>query len=253
MNHLLIAWGNFFFHHRNRVFPLLMLLGVALVRPGFPAGRYDVDVALDAAGVLVCLFGQTLRVLAIGYEYIKRGGKQQQIWAGRLIQGGLFAHSRNPLYLGNILIFCGIVIIFGAPLAFLIGIPAVLFIYASIIAAEENFLRGKFGAAFDNYSARVNRLWPSWRGFSTSTQGMTFRWKRVLNKEYGTTFGWVVAAIGLRAWTLFLASRELHQTEIHLLLLLLIPVAALYAWVRRLKKSGRLSEDDLATVDVYEA
>lgn len=249
MRAFLIACGNFFFHHRNRVFPLLMAAGVLLIRPGFPRGSYALDLALDIAGVLVCLAGQALRVMAIGYDYIKRGGKKQQIWAGKLVQGGLFAHSRNPLYLGNILIFCGIVMIFSAPAAFAVGIPAVLLIYACIILAEEQFLRGKFGPAYDDYAAKVNRLWPDWTGFSNSISGMVFRWKRVLNKEYGTTFGWIVAAIGLRCWTLYARPDETHRTEIAALALLLLPVAGLYAWVRWLKKSKRLEDDDLSTVD----
>ena len=249
MKSLLIACGNFFFHHRNRVFPLLMLVGVVLVRPRFPAGSYRADLALDVLGVLVCLAGQTLRVIAIGYDYIKRGGKQKQIWAGRLVQGGLFAHSRNPLYLGNILIFCGIVLIFSAPIAYAIGIPSVLFIYACIILAEEKFLRAKFGPAYEDYATRVNRLWPNWTGFSNSINGMVFRWKRVLNKEYGTTFAWIAAALGIRAWTLHLASQKLYRTEIAGLLILFFPLATWYIWVRWLKKSGRLVDDDLTTVD----
>ena len=249
MKWFLIRCGNFFFRHRNRVFPLLMLAGVVLVRPRFPAGSYRADLALDLFGVLVCLAGQALRVLAIGYAYIKRGGKQKQIWAGRLVQGGLFAHSRNPLYLGNILIFCGMVFIFSTPVACAVGIPSVLFIYACIILAEEQFLRAKFGSSYDDYAGRVNRLWPNWRGFSNSINGMVFRWKRVLNKEYGTTFAWIAIALGIRAWTLHLASHAAHRTEIASLLLLLLPLATWYSWVRWLKKSGRLTDDDLTTVD----
>ena len=249
MNALLIRIGNFFFRHRNRVFPLLMAAGVLLLRPRFPAGSYFWNSVLDVAGLAICLAGQALRAATIGYDYIKRGGRGRQIWAGRLVQGGMFAHSRNPLYLGNILIFCGLVVVFSAPLAYAIGIPAVLFIYVCLILAEESFLRGKFGAEYDAYAARVNWLWPDLRGFSDSVKDMTFRWKRVLHKEYGTTFGWVFAAIGLRAWSLYWVQREAARAEITATLLLLIPAILAYAWIRRLKKSGRLEENDAATED----
>lgn len=250
MKSLLVRIGNFFFHHRNRVFPLLMAASVLFLRPEFPRNSYFWNNILDLVGLAICLAGQALRVVTIGYDYIKRGGKQQQIWAGRLVQGGMFAHSRNPLYLGNILIFCGLVVIFSAPLAYAIGIPAVFFIYACIILAEENFLRGKFGADYDAYAARVNRLWPNLSGFTASVKDMDFRWRRVLNKEYGTTFGWVLACIGLRAWSLHWVQGQAAHTEVVFTLLLLIPAAAAYLRIRQLKKSHRLEEDDPATADL---
>jgi protein-S-isoprenylcysteine O-methyltransferase Ste14 len=249
MTSLLVHIGNFFFRYRNRIFPVVMAAGVLLLRPRFPAGSYFWNNVLDVLGLAICVGGQALRVATIGYDYIKRGGKGWQIWAGRLVQGGMFAHSRNPLYLGNVLIFSGLVIVFGSPIACAVGIPTVFFIYICIILAEEGFLRGKFGAEYDVYAARVNRLWPDLRGFSASVKDMTFRWKRVLNKEYGTTFGWVVAAIVLRAWSLYWVQRKAARTEIMATLLLLIPAILAYAWIRRLKKSGQLDEDDFATVD----
>lgn len=249
MNKLLLRIGNFFFHYRNQVFPLLMALSVLLFRPRFPAGSYFWNNVLDCAGLVISLIGQSLRAATVGYDYIRRGGKGQQIWASRLVQGGMFAHSRNPLYLGNILIFCGLVMIFNAPFAYIIGIPAICFIYACIILAEENFLRGKFGAEYDAYEARVNRMLPDFRGFSVSVKEMNFRWKRVFNKEYGTLFGLVLAAIGLRSWSLYWVMREAARKEIIVTLLMLIPTILVYACIRVLKKTGRLDEDDYSTVD----
>lgn len=249
MNSLLVRIGNYFFRYRNRVFPVLMLAGVLLLRPVFPGGSYFWNNVLDLLGLAICLIGQSLRVATIGYDYIRRGGRQQQIWAGRLVQGGMFAHSRNPLYLGNILIFCGLVVMFGAPLACLVGIPAVVFIYVCIVLAEEEFLRAKFVAEFDAYAARVNRWWPDLRGFSASVKDMNFSWRRVLSKEYGTTFGWIYAAIGLRAWSLYWAQGQAARKEIVITLLLLVPAVLAYSCIRYLKKSKRLEEDNPATID----
>ncbi len=249
MNGVLVRIGTFLFRYRNGVFPALMAATVLCLRPRFPAGSYRADLLLDLVGLAVCLAGQSLRALAVGYVYIKRGGKQQQIWAGRLIQGGLFACSRNPLYLGNILIFSGLALIFSTPLSFAVGVPAVLFIYTCIIRAEEQYLRSKFGAEYDEYTARVNRWWPAWRGLPQSVRSMVFRWKRVLSKEYGTLFGWMVAALGLRAWTLYRASATGYRQQVVILLGLLAPLSAAYLTVRALKKAGRLPEEDPATVD----
>ncbi len=241
MKTLLVRIGNFMFHHRNRIFPLFMVVGVVLARPTFPGGSYTKDAWLDAAGLLVCMIGQALRVVTIGFEYIKRGGKNEQIWADKLVQGGMFAHSRNPLYLGNILMFFGLVMILNSPLAYAIGYPAVVFTYYCIIMAEEQFLRGKFGAAYDDYCRRVNRLWPDLRGFSNSVKDMKFNWSRVIVKEYSTTFAWMISAVLLRAWCLYyVLGRTVAWPEIYKLLLLLLPIALSYLVVRHLKTSRRL-------------
>lgn len=161
----LIPLGHFFFHYRNAVFPLLLLGAVLLAHPVHPLGNPMLDTALDLIGVLVALSGQTIRALTIGYDYIKRGGKNKQVYADRLVQGGMFALSRNPLYLGNGLILLGLALIINAPLFYVLAIPLTVLIYASIIAAEEQYLQQKFGAEFTDYCSRVNRLWPRWRDF----------------------------------------------------------------------------------------
>ena len=66
---------------------------------------------MDAIGILVSLLGQSLRVLVIGLVYITRGGQNRQVWANALVDTGMFAHSRNPLYLANLLLFLGLAIV----------------------------------------------------------------------------------------------------------------------------------------------
>src|SRR5205823_6159785 len=76
------------------------------------------DLALDSVGVAVALAGQALRAVVIGLAYIKRGGRNKEITADRLVCEGVFAHSRNPLYVGNFLIVTGLLIMWNSPLAY---------------------------------------------------------------------------------------------------------------------------------------
>jgi len=250
MTNTLVRIGNFLFHHRNRIFPVFMVGGVLTFRPSFFRDSYAADLWLDLAGLAVCMAGQALRVTTIGFDYIRRGGKNQQIWADKLVQGGMFAHSRNPLYLGNILMFVGIVMILHSPVAYLVGIPLVLFTYICIIFAEEQFLGGKFGADYVEYCGRVNRLWPDLRGFKESIKDMEFNWRRVILKEYGTTFAWIVAAIAIRAWCLHREEQAGALPEIYALLATLVPVFATYLIVRYLKISRRLQDTPREPADV---
>ncbi len=243
MKTLLIRIGNILFHHRNRVFPVFMVGGVLVFRPSFPWNSYSADLWLDIAGVVVCFVGQALRIATVGFDYIKRGGKGKRIWADRLVRGGMFAHSRNPLYLGNVLIFIGAVMILHSLWAYIIGIPAVLFVYLCVVMAEEQFLAGRFGAEYAEYSRSVNRFIPDLRGFSKSTADMDFKWIRVILKEYGTAFAWIMAAFGLRAWCLYREEGKAALREVCILAAAVVPVMVAYVTVLVLKRSRLLTLD----------
>jgi hypothetical protein len=89
---------------------------------------------------------------------------------------------------------------FNSPAAYLVAVPLLLFFYAAIVASEEAYLRGKFGAAFEEYCRRAPRWIPDFRGLGESIAGMRFNWPRLVRKEYGSAFAWIAAAILLRLW-----------------------------------------------------
>ena len=63
------------------------------------------------------------------------------------------------------------------------------------MAAEENYLRSKFGAEYEDYCRRVNRWIPDFRGFGETLASMEFNWRRVIVKEYSSVYSWIVVAI----------------------------------------------------------
>jgi len=237
----LVSFGRFLFKYRKFVFSLTAL-GVLLVStPGLAFGRESWDVALDALGIAVALAGQTLRVLVIGLAYIKRGGISGTIAADTLVVQGLFSHSRNPLYVGNMLQFLGLCLILNSPAGYLVGLPFFALAYYSIVLAEEEFLRGKFGPAYEDYSRSVNRFVPSLRGLPATLRSMEFNWRRVISKEYGTTFVWTSTLLALLAWesTVRHGWPEAWPT-VRVVLLLWGLVLLGYVTARYLKMSGRL-------------
>jgi len=143
--------GPFFYRHRTFLLPGLLLLLLVGFKPVVPHGSARLDTLLDLAGLMVALLGQGLRAAVIGYVYIRRGGKDGKAYADDLVTGGLFAHARNPLYVGNLLILFGLLIMFNSPAGYALAVPALLFFYAAIVASEEAYLRGRFGAAFEEY------------------------------------------------------------------------------------------------------
>jgi protein-S-isoprenylcysteine O-methyltransferase Ste14 len=187
---MMIKIGNFLFHYRNGLFPAVYALLLFNSKPLLE--NYWLALLL---GFLVAAAGQLLRGITVGLEYIMRGGRNRQVYAEKLIQGGVFAHCRNPLYVGNILILLGVGIASNSLLFLGIALPFFLFAYAAIIAAEENYLRTKFGQEFIDYCSRVNRLLPNFSGFRRTLSGMRYNWRRLITAEYGSAYIWVAAII----------------------------------------------------------
>jgi protein-S-isoprenylcysteine O-methyltransferase Ste14 len=107
--------------------------------------------AAVAGSLALVLPGLWLRGYAAGYVKKNR----------ELTQTGPYAHTRNPLYLGSMLMAAGFAV---ALLSWLVGVVlAVGFvvIYVPVIASEERFLRAAF-PDFEAYCRRVPRLIPSW-------------------------------------------------------------------------------------------
>src|SRR5690606_24443674 len=123
-------------------------------------------------GLVITFYGQLIRGVTIALAYIIRGGKDKKVYADKLVTEGIFRHCRNPLYVGNILMLVGVGILVNSLLFVSVFIPLFLFIYQAIVLAEENFLRGKFGAQFNTYCQRVSRWWISFKGLKETFFGM---------------------------------------------------------------------------------
>lgn len=235
---MIIKIGNFLFHYRNGLFPLVYLLIF------FKSLPLMADYRIAAVtGFVVAFAGQLLRAVTIGLEYIIRGGRKRQVYAEKLVQGGIFAHCRNPLYVGNFMIILGVAIASNSLLFLCVGIPVFAFSYWAIIAAEENYLREKFGREYDDYSARVNRLIPSFVRMRQTLTGMRFNWRRLITKEYGSTYIWMAGIILVTLKNVWLNGEYRTNALTWSLWLFFAVVTIAYGTARFLKKSGLLKAE----------
>ena len=145
------------------------------------------------------------------------------------------------MYLGNGLIAVGFILYSASPLAMLIAIPFVLFVYQSIIAAEEHYLLNKFGDEYRQYCSQVNRFVPSLKGIRQSFSGKRYDWKKVLRKEYGTLFVVATGLILIPAWRDFvLAGPAGLRRHLPAYSVALAGTLLGYVGARMLKKGGYL-------------
>jgi protein-S-isoprenylcysteine O-methyltransferase Ste14 len=236
-----IAIGNFFFRYRNALFPLIFAIGAVTLRPQIMFDSVVVDRVLVVTGIVVAVLGQALRLITIGFDYIHRGGKDGQVYAGRLVRGGVYGITRNPMYVGNALISVGMTMHFGSPLGYVIVIPLFLFVYQAIVAAEEDYLRNKFGAEYENYEKSVNRYMPALSRFGEAFAGMRFDWRKSIRKDLGTIVGLTIGLILLPVWrAYFLHGWEATHAAAIRALWLSLGIGVIYLLLLNLKKRDRL-------------
>ena len=237
LSKLHLAVGRWVFRHRNAVFPTIFVLVVLLVRPRVLFGDLALDRWLVAAGAVIALLGQAVRLLTIGFDYIERGGKDGKVWASKLVQGGIYAHTRNPMYLGNLLIATGMCVYTGAPAAYLFIIPLFAYFYNTIMIAEEAFLREKFGPEYAAYCGRVPRMLPSRRGIRQTFGNATYDWRRAIRKDLSTMTGLLLGLACLPLWRIyFLNGFHAAKAQAPVTLALAAAVLTLYVILHQLKK-----------------
>ena len=233
--------GSFFFRYRNGLFPFIFLVLALVVRPAWFLGNEKLDLFVTGIGIVLALAGGLVRMLTIGLVYIRRGGKDYKVYAKDLVTDGIYAHVRNPMYLGNLLIAAGICLMYGSPWLYAGVFPFFVLVYISIVAEEERFLAAEFGDGYVAYCQSVPRFWPNLRGVSETFGNYQFNWKRVLKKEYGTTCALLAAVYVLALWKYwFLHGASTDQVWRPVLAAPLLVVLALYLSAIFLKKTRRI-------------
>lgn len=239
----LVALGSFYFKSRDALFPAVLIGLLVLTTPAIPNGNAGLSRLLDLFGVLVAVAGQALRVAVVGYRYIVRGGKNRQVYAEGLVSTGFFSLSRNPLYVGNLLILAGLFVIWNSPIMYAIGVPFFVLGYRAIVAAEESYLAAQYGDVYAAYCRQTPRWWPRLGNMRAATTGMTFNWRRVILKEYGSAAYWMAgAAVLLLLKSRLYAAAGGGQPTAWPYWAAFGGVAILWAYARFLKKSKRLKE-----------
>ncbi len=139
-------------------------------------------------GFLFVAFGEFLRLwgVAIAGSETRTTGT---VGGTYLITKGPFAYVRNPLYLGNMLLYFGAGIMANAlfPWLPLIALIYFLFQYSLIVSLEEEYLLKTFQEEFEKYCAATARFFPNFKPFqSGSLEQPSLDWKKGLISEKRT-------------------------------------------------------------------
>ncbi len=111
---------------------------------------------LYAGSVLVILGFIILFIASISF---KRAQTNIKPWkpTTRIISSGIFAYSRNPIYLSFCVVAIGIGLMVNSLWVTLSFIPSIVIIFFSAIKKEEFYLESKFGEDYLAYKEKVRR------------------------------------------------------------------------------------------------
>ena len=116
---------------------------------------------------------------------------------------GPYSYTRNPLYLGSILIAIGFAIAAESLWIWVLLLALFVLIYVPVIRGEEAYLRSVF-PEFESYSRRVPRLLPRWSG-----ESLTASFSRELylkHREYNALIGAVLMVVAITVKMLMVGS-----------------------------------------------
>jgi len=154
------------------------------------------------AGFAVALLGEFFRFWGVAYagSETRRTG---EVGATYLVVSGAFAHLRNPLYLGNMLMYLGIGIMSYAlfPYLQIVALAFFMWQYYVIIKEEEGFLVQKYGKTYEDYRAAVPKLIPSLTAYpNTGIEQPPFNPKAGLKSEMRTlqAFAFIILIVIVR-------------------------------------------------------
>lgn len=133
----LAMWGIAqFFPQTQLTFPFQALLAVAFIVAGLAIALVSVGAFRKAKTTVTPLAPEK---------------------ASSLVVTGLYRYTRNPMYLGMLLILCGVAVWLGSLANVVVLIAFVAYITAFQIVPEEARLSQVFGTGYERYKARVRR------------------------------------------------------------------------------------------------
>jgi protein-S-isoprenylcysteine O-methyltransferase Ste14 len=167
---------------------LLYLFVAALVALARPTPAFLLG------GAIVALLGEGVRLWAAGHL-------QKSI---RLVTGGPYAHTQNPLYLGRLLIWTGLGMAARTELYLnLAAVAAGHAVFFYYYLPRKRHIEGlrlarRHGKAFEVYRHRVPVLFPSLRRYPGTGERWSFR--RMVSNQEPLVLAGLLAALGVLAW-----------------------------------------------------
>ena len=129
-----------------------LVAGAATALPLDAPGRVPLAIAIAVAGL-----GFDAAALAVFVRARTTINPMRPDSTSALVATGVYRLTRNPMYVGLVLVLTGWAVFLGDALVFVFPPAVAFFLDRFQIRPEERILAAKFGPAYDEYRARVRR------------------------------------------------------------------------------------------------
>jgi len=189
--------GNFLFKYRGQVPLFLFVIGIPYLLFNNTRlyswlaqqdGNSHIFISIiTTVALLVSLIGFLIRIYTIGTTpHGTSGRNRDKQVAEQLNCTGIYSVVRHPLYLGNYLMWAGL-LIFTMDISLFLLISLIYWLYYErIMLVEEQFIEKQFGQQFQLWANRTNAIFPSFKHYKKAI--IPFSIKPALRREYSGLF-----------------------------------------------------------------
>jgi protein-S-isoprenylcysteine O-methyltransferase Ste14 len=180
--------GNWLFRWRSFLPLIIVPLFLIEVRySAYPGNDHLLDRLWELFCLTISLAGLAIRIYTVGYAGKGTSGRTTNApKAQELSTTGMYSIVRYPLYLGNFVIWAGIVLFPHSINLALFCLIVFFLLYEKVILAEEAFGAEKFGDVFTEWAQKTPMIVPRFKLWRKPA--MPFSWQAVLAREYSGFF-----------------------------------------------------------------
>ncbi len=237
--HELESSGNWLFRRRSWLPLILVFSGLIMMYLG---NRQVIifDLRDEMIFLGISIFGELIRVFTVGFAPRNTSGRNTSAGqiADELNTTGFYSIIRHPLYLGNFFMWLGPVVFIRSAWFAVVFLLVYWLYYERIMFAEEQFLRRKFGEAYDKWSGKVAAFFPY--KFNWISPKLGFSLRNVLKREYNSFVNIFIIFAILDLFRNFYLTGRIFMT--HIWLIMLISAVAIWLIIRSIHKYTRWLE-----------
>jgi len=234
--------GNFLFRYRGQIPVVLFVLAIPFVYLTDLSVYSDSQMSwMTIFAIAISLLGFLVRAYTIATTPAGTSGRntKEQI-ADFLNSTGIYSLVRHPLYLGNYLMWIGIVL-FTFNIYFVVIVSLMYWLYYErIMFAEERFLEKKFAQEFFDWSSSKSAFVPRFSSYVKSS--VPFSLKCVLRREYSGVLATVIGFVFVEAVRNFFRNGCFCISDVYWLVLAIVLLQTIV--LRTLKKRTSLLNEE---------
>lgn len=184
--------GNWIFRHRSYLpLGLILILIYAMRDYTYMRNNFHVNLLWEFFCLFIAFAGLTVRVFTVGYVPEGTSGRNTRGQVADVLNTtGIYSVVRNPLYLGNFLIWFAAGLLTRDWWVSVFIITTFYFYHERIVFAEEEYLRRKFGHEYLQWAKVTPAFIPNLKLWTPPV--MDFSLKTVIRREYHGFLGIII-------------------------------------------------------------